>query len=119
MDLTISATAGFKLYEVVPYLPTTAHIWATGVLYVSAGFWGELSEEEQAAFRAAGAVASLAFDRLVIADEERSAAEITAGGGEILAPAALDQWRAGARAVWETLAPTVGGIEQIEALAGA
>ncbi|WP_216279480.1 TRAP transporter substrate-binding protein [Rhodobacter sp. 24-YEA-8] len=40
MDLTKSAYAGFKLYEVVPHLTETAHIWAAGVIYFSAAFWG-------------------------------------------------------------------------------
>jgi TRAP-type transport system periplasmic protein len=43
MDLTKSAYAGFKLYEVVPYLTETAHIWAAGVVYFSAPFWSSLS----------------------------------------------------------------------------
>jgi tripartite ATP-independent transporter DctP family solute receptor len=117
MDLTIAATAGFKLYEVVPYMTLTAHIWATGVLYVSATFWDGLSEEERAAFAAAGAVAAPSFDDLIVADEERSAAEIIAGGGTILEPEDLAAWREGARPVWESFAPVVGGLERIEALA--
>jgi tripartite ATP-independent transporter DctP family solute receptor len=117
MDLTKSATAGFKLYEVVPYLTETAHIWASGVLYLSGPFWASLSAEERAAFRAAGAVAAPAFDAMIVADEERSVAEIRSGGGTILAPEALDAWRDGARVVWRTMAPVVGGLERIEALA--
>ena len=95
----------------------TAHIWATGVLYLAAPFWDGLSVEEQAAFSAAGAAAAPAFDALIIADEERSAAEIVAGGGTILPSENVPAWRAGARGVWESLAPAVGGLERIEALA--
>ena len=39
MDLTKSAYVGFKLHEVVPWLIETGHIWAPGVIYVSAPFW--------------------------------------------------------------------------------
>lgn len=119
MDLTISATAGFKLYEVVPFLTETAHIWATGALYLSGMVWASLSDEEKAAFRAAGAAAAPAFDAMILADEERSAAEIRAGGGTLLQPEALPEWRAGARNVWKTMAPVVGGLDRIEALAAA
>ncbi len=47
MDLTKSAYAGFKLYEVVPYLTETGHIWATGVVYFSAPFWKSLKDDEK------------------------------------------------------------------------
>ncbi|MDR2111511.1 MAG: TRAP transporter substrate-binding protein, partial [Candidatus Accumulibacter sp.] len=35
MDLNKSAYAALKLYEVVPYLNETAHIWASGAIHVS------------------------------------------------------------------------------------
>ena len=65
MDLTKSAYAGFKLYEVVPYLIETGHIWATGVVYFSAPFWKRLSDEEKGVFSAAGAEGALYYDSLV------------------------------------------------------
>src|SRR5690606_35083786 len=39
MDLTKSAYAGFRLYEVVPHLTETGHIRAAGIVYFSAPFW--------------------------------------------------------------------------------
>jgi tripartite ATP-independent transporter DctP family solute receptor len=116
MDLTKSAYAGFKLYEVVPYLIETGHIWATGVVYFSAPFWNRLTDEDKAVFSAAGAEGALYFDSLIVADEKVSMEQATAGGAKTLQPEDRPAWEAGARGVWATLAPKVGGIEKIEAI---
>ena len=78
MDLTKSAYVGFKLHEVVPYLIETGHIWATGVVAVSASFWKGLSAEDKAAFTAAAAEGAGYFDDLIIADEDASMAKTKA-----------------------------------------
>ena len=117
MDLTKSAYAGFKLYEVVPYLIETGHIWATGVVYFSAPFWKGLGAEEQAVFAAAAAEGALYFDRLMIEDESASMAKAAAAGGKVVQPQDRPAWEAGARGVWSDLGPKVGGIGKIEAIA--
>lgn len=116
MDLTKSAYAGFKLYEVVPYLIETGHIWATGVVYFSAPFWKRLSDEEKGVFSAAGAEGALYYDSLVAADEKVSMEKVAAAGGKTIQPEDRAAWEAGARGVWATLAPRIGGIERIETI---
>lgn len=117
MDLTKSAYAGFRLYEVVPYLIETAHIWATGAVYLSAGFWNSLADDEKTAFAAAIAEGAGYFDALMEADEVTSMEAAKAAGGQALAPESRDAWAKGAEGVWTELAPKVGGIERIKALA--
>ncbi|CAI9399822.1 Solute-binding protein [Pleomorphomonas sp. T1.2MG-36] len=117
MDLTKSAYAGFRLYEVVPYLIETAHIWATGAVYLSAGFWNSLADDEKAVFAAAITEASAYFDTLMEADEITSMEAAKAAGGQMIAPEDRAAWVKGAEDVWTSLAPKVGGIERIKALA--
>jgi len=117
MDLTKSAYVGFKLHEVVPYLIETGHIWATGVVAVSASFWKGLSTEDKAAFSAAAAEGAGYFDELIVADEDASMAKAKAEGGKVVQPEDRPAWEAGARKVWASFAPKLGGIEKIEAIA--
>jgi tripartite ATP-independent transporter DctP family solute receptor len=117
MDLTKSAYAGFRLYEVVPYLIETAHIWATGAVYLSAGFWNSLADDEKTVFSAAISEASTYFDTLMEADEITSMEAAKAAGGQMIAPEDRAAWVRGAEGVWTALAPKVGGIERIRALA--
>ena len=117
MDLTKSAYAGFKLYEVVPYLIETGHIWATGVVYFSAPFWKSLKDDEKAVFSAAAAEGALYFDQLIIEDEKTSMAKAAAAGGKTVAIEDRAAWESGARGVWAALAPKVGGLDKIEAIA--
>jgi tripartite ATP-independent transporter DctP family solute receptor len=117
MDLTKSAYVGFKLHEVVPYLIETGHIWATGVVAVSASFWKGLSAEDKAAFAAAAAEGAGYFDELIIADEDASMAKAKAEGGKVVQPEDRPGWEAGARKVWASFAPKLGGLEKIEAIA--
>ncbi len=117
MDLTKSAYAGFRLYEVVPYLIETAHIWATGAVYLSAGFWGSLSDEEKAVFTAAISEGANYFDTLMEADETTSMDVAKAAGGRIIAPENREAWTKGAEGVWAAMAPKVGSMDRIKALA--
>ncbi|PKR90629.1 ABC transporter substrate-binding protein [Pleomorphomonas diazotrophica] len=117
MDLTKSAYAGFRLYEVVPYLIETAHIWATGAVYLSAGFWNSLADDEKTVFAAAISEGSAYFDELMQADETVSMEAAKAAGGQTIVPEDRDSWAQGAESVWTALAPKVGGIERIKALA--
>jgi tripartite ATP-independent transporter DctP family solute receptor len=117
MDLTKSAYAGFKLYEVVPYLIETGHIWATGVVYFSVPFWKSLKDDERAVFASAAAEGALYFDRLIVDDEKVSMQKVSAAGGKTVAIEDRAAWENGARSVWKTLAPKVGGLDKIEAIA--
>lgn len=119
MDLTKSAYVGFKLYEVVPVLIETGHIWAAGVVHVSATFWKGLSAEERQAFAQAALDGAAYFDELIVADEEASMAKAASEGGKVVQPENRPAWEAGARKVWASFAPKLGGIEKIEAIAGA
>lgn len=116
MDLTKSAYAGFRLYEVVPWLIETGHIWASGVVYFSAPFWNGLDEEAREVFSAAAAEGATYFDELIVEDEVASMEQAAAQGGHVVEPQAREEWEAGARGVWDDFADIVGGFERIEAV---
>ncbi|MFD9902003.1 TRAP transporter substrate-binding protein [Mesorhizobium sp. NPDC059025] len=116
MDLTKSAYAGFKLYEVVPYLTETGHIWASGVVYFSAGFWNGLNDEQKAVFQAAASEGAAYFNQLIVEDEGVSVAKAAEKGGHVAQPQDRAAWEKGARGVWESFAGTVGGLDRIEAI---
>jgi len=114
MDLTKSAYAGFKLYEVVPFLTETAHIWAVGVIHIGEKVWQSLSEDERNAFSAAGAEAARHFNALIVEDEVRSVEQAVAKGAKIIQPANRKDWEQGARPVWDSFAAKVGGAAKIQ-----
>jgi tripartite ATP-independent transporter DctP family solute receptor len=117
MDLTKSAYVGFRLHEVVPVLIETGHIWASGVVHVSAAFWKGLSEADRAALAAAAAEGARYFDELIVADEEASMAKAIAEGARVVPAQDRPAWEEGARKVWTAFAPKLGGIAAIEAIA--
>lgn len=119
MDLTKSAYAGFKLYEVVPYLTETGHIWASGVVYFSASFWNQLDEEEKAVLTEASREGARHFDQLIVEDEARSVELALANGGKVLKPEAFEEWQKGAQGVWQGFAEIVGGLDRIKAIQSA
>lgn len=119
MDLTKSAYAGFKLYEVVPWLTETGHIQASGVVYFSASFWKGLSDEHKQVLQAAATEGAAYFNRLIEEDEAGSVAIAAKNGGHVVQPAAREEWEKGARGVWDDFAPIVGGKEKIEAIQAA
>ncbi|WP_290690464.1 MULTISPECIES: TRAP transporter substrate-binding protein [unclassified Haematobacter] len=114
MDLTKSAYAGFKLYEVVPCLTETAHVWAGGVIYFAQPFWRRLNDEQKQVLTEAAVEGADYFNGLMVADEETSMALATAGGAQVFQPTDREAWVAGARPVWDRIAPNVGGAERIE-----
>lgn len=114
MDLTKSAYAGFHLYEVVPFLTETAHIWASGVVYFSSEFWSGLSGEERTVLSEAASEGARYFNELILADESASMEQAIAGGAEILQLEDREEWIEAARGVWTAVADQVGGIERIE-----
>lgn len=113
MDLTKSAYAGFRLYEVVPFMTETGHIRASGVVYFAAGFWSGLTEEERTVLADASAEGAAYFNDLIVEDEAASMQQVLAGGGEILAAETPEAWQAGAQAVWRDFADVVGGADRI------
>jgi tripartite ATP-independent transporter DctP family solute receptor len=117
MDLTKSAYAGFKLYEVVPYLTETSHVWATGIVYYGAAFWDGLSPDEQAALAGATREGAAHFDTLVQEDEATSMERARAAGASVVPAEERAAWEAGARRVWASVAPEVGGMARIESVA--
>lgn len=117
MDLTIPAYAGFRLYEVAPFITRTAHIWASGIVYYSASFWESLSDEEKVVFRAASIEGANYFNRLMVDDETTSLGIVTGAGGRSDDPADRAVWETIGRTVWPEFAEIVGGMEKIVAIA--
>lgn len=118
MDLTTSAYAGFKLYEVVPHVTETGHIHAAGSVVFSGLFWSLLSAQEKSVLERAAMEGARHFDELMAKDETASKADAGKGGAEFHAVADRMSWEAPARKVWENFAPRVGGMARIEAVAG-
>jgi hypothetical protein len=54
-----------------------------------------------------------------VEDETASMAKAAAAGGKVIQPEDRPAWEAGARGVWALLAPKVGGLDKIEAIAKA
>lgn len=119
MDLTKSAYAGFKLYEVVPYMTETGHIWASGVIFYAAGFWKQLTDEQKAVFQDASRQGAAYFNQLIVEDEAKSVEQSLKNGGKLLKPEAFDEWQKNAQGVWQDFAGVVGGIERIKAVQSA
>lgn len=115
MDMTKSAYAGFKLYEVVPCMTQTGHIRASGVVYFSNMFWSGLSDEEKTVLSEETAAGADYFNQLISEDETASMKVASSLGGQVFEPEALDQWRGGATAVWRDFAHVVGGMARIDA----
>ncbi len=116
MDLTKSAYAGFKLYEVVPYMTETGHIWASGVIFYASGFWKSLNDEHKAVFQEASRQGAAYFNQLIVEDEAKSVEQSLKNGGKLLKPEAFDEWQKGAQGVWQDFAGIVGGIDRIKAV---
>ncbi|OCP37479.1 hypothetical protein BC360_23225 [Ensifer sp. LC163] len=104
MDLTKSAYAGFNLYEVVPDVIETGHIWASGALVFAKPFWSGLTVEEREAFRDAAIEGARYFNELIVADEAASVELAKTAGARFNAADDRDQWIAGARNVWAAYA---------------
>lgn len=119
MDLTKSAHAGFKLYEVVPYMTETGHIWASGVIFYATSFWNRLDDEQKAVFLAASQEGAVYFNQLIVEDETASVEQSLKNGGKLLKPEAFEQWQKGAQGVWQDFAGIVGGLDRIKAVQAA
>ncbi|WP_102959625.1 TRAP transporter substrate-binding protein [Mangrovicella endophytica] len=119
MDLTISASAGFRLYEVVPVTTRTRHIWAGGVVAFSASFWDGLDAEQRDVFERAAVTGARHFDELVMKDEVAATQLVEDNGGSFIEPDDRAAWERIGRSVWPAFAETVGGMARIEAAAAA
>lgn len=113
MDLTKAAYAGFKLYEVVPWLIQTGHIWASGVVCFSASFWEGLSSEQQSIFAKAAGQGAQDFNALIVEEERKAEVVVTGAGGHLVALTDRKPWEAGAEKVWTLMAEKVGGMARI------
>lgn len=113
MDLTKSAYAGFKLYEVVPCMTQTGHIWASGVVYYAAGFWASLNDEQKSVFQEASKEGAAYFNRLVVEDEAAFVAVAANSGGQLIAPDDPEAWRRRARPVLDSFVDSAGYVRAI------
>lgn len=118
MDLTKSAYAAFRLYEVAPCLIETAHIWAAGVACFSTSFWNGLTDKQKTVLSAAVAEAAGYFDQLIVADESAAMATVVENGGKLVLPEDRSAWEAGAKSVWAAMADKLGGMARIERIRG-
>jgi tripartite ATP-independent transporter DctP family solute receptor len=119
MDLTKSAYAGFKLYEVVPHVTETGHIWASGVVYYADSFWESLNDEQKAVFLEASTAGAAYFNALIVEDETKSIEQAISHGATVSKPDAIKEWQKGAQGVWQDFAGIVGGIDRIKAIQAA
>lgn len=116
MDLTVSAYAGFKLYEVVPYLTETAHIRSAGVIFYAKAFWDGLSQEEKGVLMDVSAEAAGLFNEWMAADEQASLEQVTSEGAHVIQADARTLWERHAEPVWNEFEEIVGGRAAIEAV---
>lgn len=119
MDLTLPAYAGFRLYEVVPEVTETAHIWSIGLMFVSAALWRSLSDADRRVFTQAGRDAVDVFDQAMIAEEAASRELLTGKGVHFHTPDQPVQWRTAAEPVWHRFAPQFGGMAALDKLRSA
>ena len=57
------------------------------------------------------------FDEAILADEAASMAQAARAGGTMVAAQDRPAWQEGARKVWASFAPQLGGMAAIEAIA--
>lgn len=117
MDLTMSAYAGFKLYEVVPQVSETGHIHAAGAVLFSKTFWSSLSTRQAEVLEAASIEGARHFNELMRADEDASVELARSNGAAFHAIDNRAEWEGPARTVWESFADRIGGMERIQAIA--
>ena len=117
MDLTKSAYAGFRLYEVVPHVIETGHIHAAGAVVFSDRFWSQLTLDQRDVFTAAATNGARHFDALMEADEQASVRLASENGAVFHAAENREAWEEGARGVWDAFADRVGGMEKILSVA--
>lgn len=115
MDMTKSGYQALKLFEVVPYLTETNHIWSMGVMYLGKPFWDGLTPEQQAAVQEAADAAIPYFNELAAAEQEASLAKTVEAGAEVVKPE-IAAWQSAMAPFWESYADKVGGMDRIKAI---
>jgi len=115
MDMTKSGYQALKLFEVVPFLTETNHIWALGAMYIGKSYWDGLTAEQQAAMQAAADEAIPYFNELAAGEQDASLAKTVEGGAEVVKPD-VKAWQAAMAPFWESYADKVGGIEKVKAI---
>ena len=115
MDMTKSGYHALKLFEVVPYLTETNHIWSLGAMYLSQSYWEGLTEEQQAVIQAAADEAIPYFNELAAAEQDSSLAKTVEAGAEVVQPD-IAAWQDAMASFWESYADQVGGIERIKSI---
>lgn len=116
MDLTLPASVGFKLYEVVPVTTETKHIRAAGAVLFAAPFWAGLDDGERTLFAEAAASGALRFDALIAEEEAASRAQAVSAGASFVPAEAPERWEETARTVWPPTAGIVGGMGRLQEL---
>ena len=118
MDLTKSAYVGFRLHEVVPCLTETGHIWASGVDRGRRAPSGKACRRRTVRRSLPRPTEGVRLFRR--ADRRGRGGFDGAGPGrgrQVVQPENRAEWEAGARKVWASLAPQLGGLDKIEAVA--
>jgi len=115
MDMTKSGYQALKLFEVVPYLTETNHIWALGVMYLGKSFWDSLSAEQQTVLQEAADQAIPYFNELAASEQDASLAKTVEAGVTVVQPD-VAAWQAAMAPFWENYADKVGGMDRIQAI---
>jgi TRAP-type C4-dicarboxylate transport system substrate-binding protein len=116
MDLTLPASVGFKLYEVVPVTTETRHIRAAGAVLFSTSFWVRLDEAEKALLTRAASEGAVRFGTLLAEEEAAGRAQVLSAGGRFIAAEAPERWQEIARTIWPATADALGGMARLESL---
>lgn len=116
MDLTLSAYAGFRLYEVVSHVMETAHIHAAGSVIFSASFWSRLTEEQRGVLMEAAIEGARHFDALM-EEDERMSIELAKSHGAVFHPVAeRSHWEGPACPIWRSHVDRFGGEQHFTTL---
>ena len=113
MDMTKSGYQALKLYEVVPQFTETGHIWALGIMYVSAKFWAGLTPEQQAVFQKTADQVIPFFNEMAAYEQALSLDAAVKKGAKVIRPD-KSKWRKAMAPFWQSYAPKVGGMAKIK-----
>ena len=115
MDMTKSGYQALKLFEVVPYLTQTNHIWALGAMYLDKSYWDGLTADQQAVMQSAADEAIPYFNELAAGEQDASLAKTVEGGAEVVQPD-VKAWQEAMAPFWASYADKVGGMKRIQAI---
>ena len=118
-ELTASTASARVSYSCVPLVPTVIVSMPGPSVQREPPprFWKGLPPQDREALSAAVIEGAAHFDELMLADEAASMARAASEGGKVVPAEDREGWQAGARKVWTSFAPQLGGIERIEAIA--